>query len=135
MIYQVLNEKVGSYSYFFNFFFILIVLVAFSTSRDCKTIKIFQHLTDFGAQQLGSCISLNNLKINLKEITKSSPFFYDILRSIKRTYINPNYKLDYLSTNLNQAEKNSIKQISKGLIKESNDESPFIKGISNQKFS
>ena len=45
--------------------------------------------------------------------TVNYPYFYEILRSIKRTYISPSYRLDRLSTNSKQIEKNSIKQINK----------------------
>ena len=126
------------------FFFILVIFFSFAISQDCKTFKIFKHVADFGTGQLGTCISKSHIGTNLKKSFGATdkmttiinyPYFYDLLRSIKRTYITPNNRLDHLSTNSDQIEKNSIKQINKETINNIDNEIPFIKGILNQQFS
>ena len=99
-------------------------------SNNCKTIKIFSSIKDFGLSHIDSCYSKDNFFYSIKKLLSKTPVLYEIARKYRRTYQTSSYILDNPPT---QKEVNFVKEQE---LKFSKEKKPFIKGIiknSNQK--
>jgi len=111
-----------------GFFLILITLgfyLHLSISNNCKTLKIFKSIKDFGISHLDTCHSNENVIFEGKKLLSKTPLFYEIARKIRRTYFTSHFKLDNPPTNEQIEFVNNEFDISKNL------EKPFVLGMIN----
>ena len=115
--------------YFLIIFFPILILVGFyinlTLSNNCKTLKIFQSVVDFGVDHIDNCVSKDNLVSSIKQTLSKTPLLYEIARKFRRNYITNDYILD------NPPTSKEINFVKIQESKSQNIEKPFIRGIIN----
>jgi len=120
---------------------ISLLLLHFTTNRNCQTIKIFKATIDFGTEHVRTCFSQNAIKQNIRHYIKTyldeSSFIYKLAVKYKPDSISKDYKSD------NKIFKNfgglnnkngEILNFSEDNNKKETLNAPFIKGLINSEF-
>ena len=120
---------------------ISLLLLHFTTNRNCQTLKIFKATIDFGTEHVRTCFSQNAIKQNIRHYIKTyldeSSFIYKLAVKYKPGSISKDYKSD------NKIFKNfgglnnkngEILNFSEDNNKKETLNAPFIKGLINSEF-
>ena len=91
----------------FSFFVASGFYLNLTISNNCKTIKIFSSIKDFGLSHIDSCYSKDNFFYSVKKLLSNTPVLYEIARKYRRTYQTSSYILDNPPT---QKEVNFVKE-------------------------
>ena len=109
----------------FPVLFLLGFYINLNISNNCKTLKIFQSVIDFGINHIDNCYSKDNLVTSIKQKLSNTPLLYEIARKIRRNYVTKNYILD------NPLTLKEIDYVKKQELVFQNIQKPFIQGIIN----